>query len=485
MQYIVRLGADIVIKSARIRNRFVGRLVRNLRAACEKNGIDVRIDREWSRIFVHADHPETPNVLRRVFGVSSVSAVEFVCPADIEAIAAIVKEHYSEKVAGKTFAIRAKRVGTHSFTSMDVAKAVGAAVYDCSAGVRLKNPEVEIYVDIRDGETLIFSDRLKGPGGLPLGASGRMLCLLSGGFDSAVAAWMMMKRGVQLDFLFCNLAGESYEKSVLALAKYLTEEWAFGMDPRFYSVDMTAVADEIRKKVKPSHAQIILKRAFYRIGEEVAAMRDAAALLTGECLGQVSSQTLLNLRAIEHIATMPILRPLLGFDKDEIITYSRHIGTYAMSAGIEEYCQLVPEKPVTACSIESADRQENLTDLGKLSEAVASMRMIKLAELNAADLVVPYLYREELADGDMLIDCRSAEAYETWHIDGAQNIEFFDLLADPTQLKKNKSYVLYCPVGLQSAVLAEKLQKLGYKVHSFRGGIPALQKYLDLSLRSG
>jgi thiamine biosynthesis protein ThiI len=480
MQYIVRLGADIVIKSNRIRNRFVGRLIRNVRTACQQAGVSIEVDREWSRFFVRSEQPEVLDILRRIFGISSVSPVEHVCHADLDAIAALVGEHYREKVAGKTFAVRAKRVGQHSYTSMDLAKKVGAALYDGSAGVKLKHPQVEIFIEVRDNEAHIFSERVPGPGGLPLGSSGRVLCLLSGGFDSAVAAWMLQKRGVELDYLFCNLAGESYEKSVLGLAKLLTDQWSSGTAPRLFVVNMEAVTHEIRTKVKPSHAQVILKRAFYRLAEKVAARTEAAAILTGECLGQVSSQTLLNLRAIEHVATLPVLRPLIGYDKDEIIALARRIGTYAISAGVEEYCQLVPEKPVTACSIDSADRQEQLMDLGVLDHAVAGIRSIDLVHLNPAELVVPFLYREEVGPDDVLVDCRNEETFALWHPPGAVNIEFYDLLTDPTLLDKKKSYVLCCPVGLQSAVLAERLQKLGYKVHSFRGGIPAVKKFFNL-----
>lgn len=478
MQYIVRLGADIIIKSNRIRARFITRLIFNLRQACQQSGIKVEVQREWSKLFLFSDQPEIIDVIKRVYGVSSVSKIEHVSPSDLDSICKTAHEFYADKVQGKTFAIRAKRVGNHSYNSLDLAIAAGSALYEGSAGVKMAKPDVEVFIEVRQDEALFFSERIKGPGGLPLGVGGRVLCLLSGGFDSAIAAWMMQKRGLAMDYLFCNLAGEAYEKTVLGLAKFMAEQWSAGTRPNLFIIDMTPVADEIRAKVKRSYSQIILKRAFYRLAEKVAARSGAEAILTGEAIGQVSSQTLQNLRSIEHIATMPVLRPLLGFDKDDIISLSRKIGTYAMSSGVQEYCQLVPDKPVTASTVKAADRQEACMDLGVLDHAVAGIRRFDLLQLNAADLVTPYLYCEEIKSNDIVIDCRPEESFAAWHYERAVNFEFYELLTDQHRLSKNESYVLYCPVGLQSAVLAERLQKLGYQAHSFRGGMNGLKKYM-------
>lgn len=478
MQYIVRLGADIIIKSNRIRARFITRLIHNLRAACDQAGIKVEVQREWSKLFLFSDQPEIIDVIKRVYGVSSVSKIEHVSTSAMDDICKTAHEFYSDKIKGKTFAIRAKRVGKHSYTSLDMAKAAGSALFDGSAGVRMVKPEVELFIEVREDKALFFSERIKGPSGLPLGVSGRVLCLLSGGFDSAIAAWMMQKRGLAMDYLFCNLAGEAYEKNVLGLAKFMSEQWSAGTRPNLFIVDMAPVADEIRSKVKRSYSQIILKRAFYRLAEKVAAKIGAEAILTGEAIGQVSSQTLQNLRSIEHIATLPILRPLLGFDKDDIVSMSRQIGTYAMCSGVQEYCQLVPDKPVTASTIEAADRQEAYMDLGVLDTAIAGIRRFDLQELNAGDLVTPYLYCEEIKSKDIVIDCRPQESFAAWHFEGAVNFEFYELLTDHHRLNKNESYVLYCPVGLQSAVLAERLQKFGFEARSFRGGMNGLKKYL-------
>jgi thiamine biosynthesis protein ThiI len=478
MQYIVRFGSDIVIKSSRIRAQFVRRMVANIQAGFKVRGIKAEIKREWGRLLVRSDDPAVKDLLCRVFGVCFVAEIEHSCSANLDEITAFTST-LEQRVAGKTFAVRVKRVGEHPFSSVDLAKKVAATVFHHAKGVDLSHPEVEIFVEVREGEAIIFSKRHLGPSGLPLGVGGRALCLLSGGFDSAVAAWLMQKRGIAVDYLFCNLAGAAYEKSVLSLAKFLTDEWSYGTSPQLFVVDMNAVVQEILHKVKPPYAQIVLKRVLYRLAETFAEETGAEAIITGECIGQVSSQTLPNLRSIEAAVEIPVLRPLLCFDKEQIIAFSRRIGTYPISAGVEEYCQLVPDKPVTACTTAMAAFHEGTMDLSVLTIAKNSVQKINLGALSQADLVTPYLFADEIDSADVVIDCRPSDAFALWHYQKAINIEFYELLTNYTKLKKNQRYILYCPIGLQSAVLAEKLQKLGYEAFSFRGGVSGLKSYSE------
>lgn len=483
MKLLLRLAPDLTIKSDRIRAKFLNRLVHNIRTALEGAGIEYKLTRQWSRMFVETGDLRAKELLSRVFGLSSLSVIEHECEANVDQIVELGTEAYRELVKGKTFAIRARRVGNHPYTSMDVAKALGAALRPFATKVDLKSPEVEITVEIRDHDAYLYSGGIRAPGGLPLGVSGKVLCLFSGGFDSAVAAWMMMKRGVDVEFALCNLAGQSYERQVLGLAKFLSAEWGFGSRPKFHVLDFTKVADGIRQRVKPSHAQIILKRCFYRVADRLAQEAHCDAILTGECVGQVSSQTLKNLRTIEDVAERPIIRPVVAMDKLEICDLAKRIGTFDLSAAIQEYCQLVPDKPVTACKPESARREEQDFDFTTLDVALAEKRTLMLKDLTPADLVMPYLYVSELPAGAAVIDCRPEAAYEGWHYPEALQYELHDLLTDFKRLDKKRPYVLYCPYGLQSSVAAEKMQKAGFQAYSFKGGVSALRDYSESQLR--
>src|SRR5262249_8325053 len=156
------------------------------------------LTREWSRLFVETDDARAVDLLRRTFGVTSLSVVEHECAGDLRTIVDVGTRGYADFVAGRSFAVRARRVGGPDYTSMDLMQKLGAALAPRARCVDLKRPEVEVFVEVRGDAAYLYSHQHKGPAGLPLGVSGKVLCLLSGGFDSAVAAWMMQKRGVDM-----------------------------------------------------------------------------------------------------------------------------------------------------------------------------------------------------------------------------------------------------------------------------------------------
>lgn len=475
MKIVLRLGSDVTIKSDKVRAKFVGRLVCNLRAAFQAHGIEARIDRQWSKLFVETDDPRAPDVLARVYGVCQLAVIEHECEATMPAIIRTAVAGYATLVAGKTFAIRARRIGTHTYTSMDVQVEVGSALHPFANGVDLAHPEVEIGIEIREGQALLFSKQVRGPAGLPLGVSGKVLGLFSGGFDSAVAAWLLQKRGVEVELLFFNLAGSAYERSVVALAKHFTSQWSYGTRPKIHVVDFQPVAAAIKTQVKGAFAQVVLKRCFYRAATQLARYINAPAILTGEAIGQVSSQTLPNLCAIEAVTPLPVIRPLIGWDKDEITKTARRIGTFELSSKVQEYCQLVQDRPVTSTRDARVALEEKGLDMTLVSEAVDRRRTLHLNELAPADLVLPYVFTETVPDGAVVIDCRPEDEYRAWHWPGAINVEPHELTARMRKFDKKAPHVLYCPIGLQSAAAAETMQKAGFEAYSLKGGVRALR----------
>ena len=477
-EYLVRLAPEIATKARRTRRRFVEVLVKNIRDCLRSSGIAHTIDERWSRVFVTADDETTGRRIAGVFGVSSVSTIDARIPGELNEIVRVGEELYRDHVSGKTYAVRARRAGPFGFGTQDVQVQLGAAL-NAYGTVNLDSPNVTVSVELRDGEAFLFCGRIDGVGGLPLGVEGRAVCLLSGGFDSPVAAWLMLKRGVALDYVFCNLGGEAYERAVVSVAKILADAWSFGDQPKIHVIDFDEVVADLKNVVTPRYWQVVLKRVMYRAAEQVATAIGAEAIVTGEAIGQVSSQTLHNLRAIDDVATFPVFRPLIGFDKYEIIARAERIGTAALSAHIREYCAILPDRPVTKAKPKAVRSEEVGIDLDGLHQAVVDRKVLKPRELRAVDLVQPYLFTESIADDAVVIDCREAHHYKAWHYPGAQHRDINGLAARFTDLNKEKTYVLYCAFGVLTAHLAEAMQRAGYEAYSFKGGSRGVRRYAE------
>lgn len=473
-RFVVRLASELTRKSNRTRRRFQRTLVSNLQDAFRSTHVDGRFEDRWSRIFVDLAQPEGVRVLRRVFGVHSFSRVDQVVPADLQTIIDVGHELYRDLVRGRTYAVAARRTGRHSFSSQDIRVGLGAAL-NPYAEVDLDDPEVTVSVEVREGEAFFFHERTAGPGGLPVGTQGKAVCLISGGFDSAVAAWLMLKRGVALEYVFCNLAGPAFERSVVQITKVLADHWSYGDRPRLHAIDFVPVLAELQRAVTPRYWQVVLKRLMYRAAVSVADEIGADAIVTGESVGQVSSQTLTNLRAIEVVSPIPVLRPLVGLDKSEIIALADRIGTSALSARVKEYCAILQGKPVTSAKVGAVDREEAPIDPEILSAATAGRRVLDVRGVAAKDLTEPYLFVDAVPPNAVVLDCRTPQQDDGWRLPGSRRIvpaEFADAAAS---LSRDPTYVLFCDNGVQSTALAEVLQRVGFDAYALRGGTRALR----------
>jgi thiamine biosynthesis protein ThiI len=233
----------------------------------------------------------------------------------------------------------------------------------------------------------------------------------------------------------------------------------------------------MKEHVRESYWQILVKRLMYRAASIVGEQVNALAIVTGEAIGQVSSQTAVNLRAIEPAASLPLFRPLLGFDKEDIIARARDIGTAALSEQVREYCALTPGRPVTAAKVNRVAQEEAAMDLATVDAAVANRRILDLRALAQSDLVEPYLFAESIPEGAVVLDCRPAAQFRAWHVRGATQVDEWNLLRDIKRLDRDRTYVLYCTHGIQTAYLAERMQRAGLEAYSFRGGLRGVMDY--------
>ncbi len=481
-QVLLRFSGDISTKAKATRHQFERRLLHNLRDALASRGFAPRVRLSHNRIFVELPPGADPTVLTQVFGIQSISTVEERVPADLDAIVRRGEALYRERVRGRRFGVRTRRVGNRGKVDLSpgaVDRALGAALLPVSAGVDLDDPEVMVHVELMSGEAYLLRDRTPAPAGLPLGVEGRALALLSGGFDSAVAAWKLLCRGVSLDYVFCNLGGDSHRLGALRVAKLLAERWHHGERPELHCVDFGPVVDELRRHARKRYWQVLLKRLMLRAADRVAADRRALALVTGDAVGQVSSQTLQNLAVITRASDRMILRPLVGTNKEEIIRLAERIGTFELSKVVDEYCDLVPRRPATGASLETVEHEEAQMDLRVLDRAVAERSVFDLRQLDEDRISLPEIEAVEVPEGAVVVDLRPREHFATWHHPEAVRLDFSHALEAWPSFDRSKSYLLYCDFGLLSAHLAETMRKAGFRAYHFRGGTRALQKKLE------
>ena len=476
---LMRFSGEIHIKARATRNQFVRRLLHNLQDALVSQGLEPRVRASHDRLFVELPAGSPIDPLVRVFGVQSASEVEVRCPDDLAEILRAGTPNFAERVRGRRFAVRARRVGDRDrirSTSGDVERELGTALLPEAAGVDLETPEFTAHVELMKGEAFLLGERLAGSGGLPLGVEGRAVTLLSGGFDSAVASWQLLRRGVAQDYVFCNLGGMAHELGVLRVAKVLADDWHYGQQPKLLSVDFEAVAGELRARTEKRYWQVLLKRLMLRAADQLAHRRRATAIITGEAVGQVSSQTLQNLAVISRATDHMILRPLVGANKEEIMDTARRIGTFELSKVVGEYCDLVPRKPATAASFEAIEAQEARMDPHVLTAAVDQHRCFDLRNLGEEQLAVPELEVTRLPEGATVIDLRGRREFDSWHPRAALWLEFHRALSTYPSFERDATYVLYCDYGLMSAHLAGLMRKDGFDAFHFRGGTRALRR---------
>lgn len=475
---IVRLAPEILLKAPSTRKKFQKALRENMDQGFKTREINYEIIGHEGRMQIHTDDQEAAlDVLAHTFGVSSYSPIDRIVDGGLEAHKEAAVELYKETVADKTYAVRIKRLGNKKkFTSVEMERQIGGILNKYAKKVDLSNPEVLIKADVAGDLAYFYTRKIKGPGGFPIGIQGKALTLISGGFDSVVAAWYLMKRGAMNDFVFCNLAGGAYERMVVEITKVLCDRWATGTRPRLYCVDFEAVVNDLRDKTRPDWWQVILKRQMYRAGCEIAKRIGADAIVTGEALGQVSSQTLSNLNTIDQVADIPVLRPLIGMDKEQIISDARMIGTDKLSEKIPEYCALNKRRPAVKSGRNTIEREELNMDMSILTDAVEGAKVYNMYDVTDADIAQHSVFIEEIPENAIIIDCQPESLYDNWHVKGAENYSAGKLLGSLRELKKTQPYVLYCPFGTQSAVLAERMQKAGYEAYSFKGGIKQLKR---------
>ncbi len=497
--YIVKESSEIPLKSHRTRPRFEKKLLNNIKYALRREGItDYDIVIKEGVITIKSGNEKIGDVVSNVFGVHRVCKAlcgEFHTINDIVARA---EEIFKDVVTEKKFAVRVKRAGSHVFTSLDVAAKVGEALLKYSAGVNLSNPDVVVSIEIRDNVAYYILKCWDGVKGLPIGTEGRVLSLFSGGYDSTLASWLAGKRGCEVDFLHFFMGSKEMTMQAFLIAKELTK-WLSPYESKMTIIDITPLLSEIRIKVRNDYSQVVLRWYMHYIAQKLSSIHNYDAVITGESVGQASSQTLKNLSVIEESLELsnkkPVIRPLAFMDKEEIIEKIRSLGLYEMTSKVKEVCRLAIG-PVTT----RAHMKILINEVKKVSKELIDVLLrtritvsIKDTELNTlSKLLDEFILGVEVSakeaikmikEGAIPIDVRDLRDYEAWHLSNAIHItELNKMLKEG--LDFNKSYVIYCDYGTLSLAYAKMLRRIGINAFSVKGGINELKKLLRAFTKS-
>ena len=386
---VVRFSGEIWIKGAWTRRFYVKRLIQNIKKVLKSYDLGVKeVSRVDGRLFLRVDEAEKVALrLSRVFGISSVSpALETTSKLEdiVDKAVFLARKRLG---TGNSFAVRCRRVGSHPYGSRDICEVVGRRILEefgdkLRTRVDLKMPDVRFGVEVRGDRGFVYSDVVIGVGGMPLGTQPRLVGLLSGGFDSAVACWLVMKRGapvVPVYFDNSPFTDKRTTEKANEVAKALFG-WAIGFPRRLFVVPFGEALKIIVEEAPRRLTCVSCKRMMYRVAERIADQVGAEGIVTGEAIGEQASQTIYNLRVLDEVVQKyPIYRPLLGFDKTETDALARRIGTYEISGWKAKGCTAAPKKPTTKARLEEIkDAEEKLKVKEIIENVVGSLKIIRL-----------------------------------------------------------------------------------------------------------
>ena len=382
--------AEIGVKG-RNRYLFEDALVEQIRFALSKLDAQYAVRKTQGRIYVDAvsefDFEETVEALKKVFGISGICPVVYVEDEGFEKLSQTIADYVNTVYQGqnKTFKVCARRARkNYPMNSMEINRELGGVILDHCPGMQVDvhNPDFELNVEIRE-KIYIYSEIIPGPGGMPVGTGGKAMLLLSGGIDSPVAGYMISKRGVKLEAVYFHAppyTSERAKQKVVDLGKYVS---AYAGPMKLHVINFTDIQLAIYEKCPHDELTIIMRRYMMRIAETIAKETGCLGLVTGESIGQVASQTMQSLAATNEVCELPVYRPLIAFDKQDIVDISEKINTYETSIlPFEDCCTIfVAKHPVTKPNINVIKGHEkNLEDVidGLVQTALETREIIEI-----------------------------------------------------------------------------------------------------------
>lgn len=476
MKFSIKFFPEITIKSDTVRKNMTKILSQNLRTLFRKQEISADVQNRWNSLVV-VINSEEDSVRRQVVqilattpGIASALEIEEFNFSTLDEAYQHVRDAYRERVAGKRFCVRIKRSGNHDFNSHQAEIYMGGGILKETDALKvdLHNPEVIVQAELRNDKVHVVKTNIKGLGGYPLGSQGEVLSLISGGFDSTVASYLMTRRGLKTHFCFFNLGGSAHEIGVKQVAHFLWEKYSGSHRVKFVTVPFEGVVAEILKNVDSAQMGVVLKRMMLRAACAVADNNHIAALVTGEAIAQVASQTITNLNVIDRVSDRMVLRPLAAMDKQDIINIARRIGTESFAATMPEYCGVISVNPTILGDFDKVAEAESKFDMAVLEEAIASTKYERIdGVLNGQDSGLENLELVKIpAVSDVVIDIRHPNETEDAPLLLTSNtvlaVPFYELEQKINPVIKahpESRILLYCHKGTMGKIHAHHLNQ--------------------------
>lgn len=474
MKFIIRLFPEISIKSKPVRNRLIRQVRQNLVNVCKHHGISVNAYAQWDKVVAIFDETITKDraitELSRIPGIHSFMEVNEYPFTTLDSLFDEIKDVVGPSIENKTFAVRVKRKGQHEFNSQMAERVIGGKFKASfpNKGVCLDNPEVLIHIEIEKQIAYLSGEKHLGIGGYPVGSQGEVFSLISGGFDSGVSTYDVLHRGCRVNYLFFNMGGTAHEIGVKQESYFLWDRFASSHRVRFVTIPFEPIVGQILERTHHGVRGVILKRMMMRVGSLVAKKFDAEALVTGESLGQVSSQTLRNLTHIDNVCDVLLLRPLVTADKQDIIDKSREIGTIGFAESMPEYCGVISDHPNVCPSASFVEEEEAKMDSDLVQKAFESMKVVDINDIpkDTTKLKTEVETVSELLSNEVVLDVRAPDDVEKapLTVEGHEVITmpFYKTASDFHTLDQIKTYALYCDQGVMSLMQAKQLKEKGY-----------------------
>ena len=464
-KFIIKYFTEIMIKGTTAKRQMISQVYNNLVNILSKISKDIKVRKFFDKVEVVCPIEVVAEVRMRLLDTPGIQqileAVQFDNMNTLDDIKVVVNETMAHEIQGKTFVVRCKRMGTQEFKSTQVEQTVGGymlAMND-TKGVALKGAEYTINLELEFAQLNVITHKHMGMGGFPIGSQGSILSLMSGGFDSTVASYLTMKRGIKTHFIFFNLGGIAHEIGVKQVAYYLWNKFGNSHRVQFISIPFDDVVTEIFKSVSEPYMGVMLKRLMLMASEKVADTMSIDALVTGESVAQVSSQTLRNLALIDQATNKLVLRPLSMMSKPDIIDIANKIGTARFAEAMPEYCGVISKNPVTHGSYERMEKEAKYFDYSILDEAVKKSVFVNVDEIDQDISEIGQMeIINDLNSGDYtVIDIRQGDDCIKTSVETIK-IPFYNLKNEFKKLPQDKTYLFYCDKGILSQLHAQFLR---------------------------